>query len=223
MSRQKGAHESVKAADVEAVGATGQGGEPRVPGEGGGDGAGGLYRLLLKRILHDFGDFLTRALTIVKILIIKANGSHVLAEGGGTAANVQLGPPTCTFAPPVKVSQTVEQNRRDAQEYESTLSSITVAQPFPIYRITFICGSIIPIFSNTSIFNLPALITDKLLKTISQLGNRTTGVPCEPSLQLAQVLFTEAGTVVPDTFKVSLEGLEICLEDFKSPLAGLLI
>ncbi|GIX65371.1 3-hydroxyphenylacetate 6-hydroxylase [Babesia caballi] len=41
MSRQKAAHKSAKAAEVEAVGATCQGGCPRVPGERGRGGAGG--------------------------------------------------------------------------------------------------------------------------------------------------------------------------------------
>ncbi|GIX61955.1 serine-tRNA ligase [Babesia caballi] len=42
MSRQKGAHKGAKTAEVEAVGATGQGGEARVTGEGWGGWAGGL-------------------------------------------------------------------------------------------------------------------------------------------------------------------------------------
>ncbi|GIX65480.1 exosortase A [Babesia caballi] len=40
MSRQKGAHHGAKTAEIKAVGATGQCGESRVAGEGGGDGAG---------------------------------------------------------------------------------------------------------------------------------------------------------------------------------------
>ncbi|GIX65006.1 transposase [Babesia caballi] len=42
MSRQKSTHEIAKAAEVEAVGATAQGSESRVAGEGGSGGAGGL-------------------------------------------------------------------------------------------------------------------------------------------------------------------------------------
>ncbi|GIX66142.1 3-oxoacid CoA-transferase subunit B [Babesia caballi] len=42
LSRQKGAHKSAKASEVKAVGATAQGSEARVPGEGGCGGAGGL-------------------------------------------------------------------------------------------------------------------------------------------------------------------------------------
>ncbi|GIX64667.1 uncharacterized protein BcabD6B2_41020 [Babesia caballi] len=44
LSRQKGAHKGAKAAEVEAVGATGQCPEARVTGEGGGGGTGGLDR-----------------------------------------------------------------------------------------------------------------------------------------------------------------------------------
>ncbi|GIX63228.1 uncharacterized protein BcabD6B2_26630 [Babesia caballi] len=42
LSRQKGAHKGGKAAEVEAVGTTAQGGDAREAGEGGGGGAGGL-------------------------------------------------------------------------------------------------------------------------------------------------------------------------------------
>ncbi|GIX62725.1 uncharacterized protein BcabD6B2_21600 [Babesia caballi] len=43
MSRQKGAHKRAKATEIEAVSATGKGGEARVAGEGGGGRAGGFY------------------------------------------------------------------------------------------------------------------------------------------------------------------------------------
>ncbi|GIX63494.1 uncharacterized protein BcabD6B2_53780 [Babesia caballi] len=172
ISRQKGAHKRAKAAEVEAVGATGQCGETRIASEGGGGGAGGLD------------------------------------VGGGTAANVQLGPTVRPFAPPVEVRKAVEQHRPDAQEDEGT-SSFVIGALRPFDFISFICGLIFALVAYASIFKLPILITDELSKTLSQLGNRTTGLPGEPYRQLVEVLTTDTGTVVPNFFKVSLEGLEV--------------
>ncbi|GIX61155.1 pseudouridine synthase [Babesia caballi] len=181
MSRQKGAHKRAKAAEVEAVGATGQCPEARVAKEGGRVGAGGLD------------------------------------TGGGTVGKVLTRPPVLAFAPPVKVSQTVEQHRRDAEEDEGTvyLVGILVFKSVPSGFRFVIRRFVTALLTNAIRSNLPTLPTDKSFQSVGQLGYGTTGLPYEPSLQLSQLLFTDTGTIVPNIFKVFVEGSEVCFENFK--------
>ncbi|GIX61596.1 uncharacterized protein BcabD6B2_10310 [Babesia caballi] len=95
MSRQKSGHKSTKAADVKAVGATGQGGESRVAGEAGGGWAGRLdvnvrskigsggavgFRELIKALEGLSGNFVTGH-TSVKLSATEAIRSHKLIKG----------------------------------------------------------------------------------------------------------------------------------------------
>ncbi|GIX63003.1 60S ribosomal protein L12 [Babesia caballi] len=80
VSRQKGAHKGAKAAEVEAVGATAQGGEARVAGE---KWAGRAGRLDLSALEGLTCDFVTLHIG-VKLSVTEAIRSHELMKGVAT-------------------------------------------------------------------------------------------------------------------------------------------
>ncbi|GIX64909.1 uncharacterized protein BcabD6B2_43440 [Babesia caballi] len=116
MSRQKGAHKSAKAPEVKAVGATGQGGCPRVAEEGWGTGAGGLdvngrivaggavcfseFRKALERLTNNFVTIHLR----VKVSLLKAILLHEMIEVSTT--KVFILPPILALQ--IELSQSLE-------------------------------------------------------------------------------------------------------------------
>ncbi|GIX63393.1 uncharacterized protein BcabD6B2_28280 [Babesia caballi] len=229
MSRQKAAHKSAKASEVKAVGATGQCGEPRVAEEGGGGGAGGMDtvrrergKLLSEQVfskraprylgLKNGGDVRPPFLTVVNLTIVVPDGVkkpfEIAFTGTRTVALIlQFLPFAVLCALPVEIRQDVEQHRRNAHKDEGTGFFLTwLSRP---------CGLIFVIFGRIWILEDAIIRVNKRFQSVGQLSYWTTGLPGEPCLQLAQLLFTDTGTVVPNMFKVPLEGLEVGDKDFE--------
>ncbi|GIX64680.1 uncharacterized protein BcabD6B2_41150 [Babesia caballi] len=138
MSRQKGAHNSAKAAEVEAVGATGHGSGARVAGEGGSDGAGGLdvvygvsYVVVTNAI--EVGE----GVLIIKILIVP-QGLNVFFE---TLVIGELLPrpryvgrsrTRIRRTPPVEVRQSNVKERQDGQENNGTFLTLSSLETLPL-------------------------------------------------------------------------------------------
>ncbi|GIX63662.1 uncharacterized protein BcabD6B2_30970 [Babesia caballi] len=157
ISRQEGVHKSANTTDVEAVGATCKGGEARVAEEGGGGGAGGVDGVGIIGGEEGGGDYMAAGEGVHSTL--KANGGHVLAEGGGTAGKLLFRPTFVTFAPPVEIRQAVKQHRPDAEEDEGT-SSFVIGALRPSSSIVMIFGLVTTIFADATRSYLPTLITD---------------------------------------------------------------
>ncbi|GIX62996.1 phenylalanine-tRNA ligase subunit alpha [Babesia caballi] len=136
MSRQKGAYKRAKAAKVEAVGASAQGGKARVAGEGRGGGTGGTNvveeisdvvvanevercegpELIGKHGIHNAANNGTTVFISKLIRLVPQCRHEVLkvAVVSTAATKTLIRPPACAFTLPVEVGETDIHDRHDA-------------------------------------------------------------------------------------------------------------